>query len=492
MKLPSLRHRKPQSQTRYMMMNTGDIPDEKAIMPQWMISPPQGMLRLMRNLEVFNAQEMRLLGRSPTAWQCKKIIADAVAEANWSIYPIDPQKPNKTKIREITEFLKYGGRQGLPSLQPYRQLIFSTVMDVLDLDAGVMVNVFGKRLPDRLVKINSRDGSTFFKETDEFGNIVQYWQYDYRGTYKPIALKPREVAYVMMNPRSDSVYGESPMESIELVLKSLAKGISTNELVFRKGGIPSGILATIGMTEDEHDKFKNWWEAKVKNKLYQRAMVNIKPTDGSASVNWIPLITSFRDLQFLENQHWFSELVYRTFKVPVGGLGAAAKAVKGELTEETRKFMHDTVKPYLTAFEEVINQQIISHMYGINEKVDCFFHYPIVDLLQEKEELEVWQMKWEVGAATINEYRKQKAQEPLLWGEFNPLAMKQILSFGQTWWYNAIDDDGFHKCTGIPKPKATQILKKMRLQQQQASPAPTTTSQKPQQQEKTEVAPQQA
>ena len=467
---------KKETESRYTTATQMEnIADEKTIMPTWMLSPPYGMIRLMRNFEAFNAQEMRILGRSPTVWQCKKIIADAVANAKWNILPVDPEKPNKTRMREIKRFLQLGGRDGVSSREPFRQLIFSATMDLLDLDAGVINNVYAIRLPDRLVKLHSRDGSSIFKATDPYGNILNYYQYDYRGINEPIKLEPREIAYFMMNPRSDSVYGEAPTETINLVIRSLTKGISTQELVYRKGGIPSGILATVGMSKEEHDRFTDWWNTSVKSKVYQRAMLNI-PTDTgkSGSVNWIPLITSFRDMQFLETQHWFTELVYRTFKVPHGGIGTAARNVKGELGEETRKFMKQTVQPYLTTIEEVVNQQIISHMYSRLEEPDCYFHYPIVDLLQEKDELEVWEKKWEYGAATINEYRQQKSLDPLPWGEFNPLAMKNILPFGQTWWYGAIDDEGLHKATGIPKPKTAEILKRLQTQQQQASKPPPT------------------
>jgi len=458
----------PKPETRAAAVAMEDLPHEKIRMPTWMLQPPYGMIRLMKNGEVFNAEEMRILGRSSAAWQCKKIIADAVISCDWDILPTNPQNPDKTKINEIKLFMQRGARSGLQG-DKFNNLTFSLVMDLLDLDAGVIAKVFGKHLPDRLVKLRCRDGSTFYKEQDLYGNILRYWQYDYRTTGNPVKLDPREITYVILNSRSDSVYGESPVESIDLVIRGLVKGMKTHEMIYDKGGIPSGILATTGMTKDEHDKFMAWWQTNMESKVYQRAMLNIQ---AQGTVNWIPLITSFRDMQFLDNQRWFTELVYRTFKVPHGGIGAASRQVKGELTDERRHFMKNTVKPVLTALEQMWNTDIIPHFYEKDEEPTVYFHYTTMDLMEEKEQMEVWEKKWEYGAHTINEYRDTKGLPHLPWGEFNPMALKQILSFGQTWWYGAMDDDGWEQSTGIPKPKVSEILKRLEKQKVAASKPP--------------------
>jgi len=427
--------------TRQFPAEMEDIPDLKVLMPQWMVRPPYGLVREMRNGEIFNAKEIRLLGHSTYVWQCKKRIADAVVSCPWQILPNDPDRPNKQMIKKIDSFLRYHPNE---NNETFNTIIFSVMMDILDLDAGIIVKVFGKYAKNKLLQIYSRDGSTILKEVDKYGRLVKYWQYDYR-TIEPVEIPSREIVYLSRNPRSDSPYGESPLETIMLIVRNLVKGVEMQELIHRKGGIPSGIIALEGMGKEDFDAFKAWWQDKMKNKVYQRAMVNVP-------AKWLPLITSFRDLEFLDTQKWFAELVYRTFGVPPEGLGVRTREAKGAPQEVYRKFMKETVLPYLQLTEQAINQQIIPHFYPEGKQPDVHFRYTIIDHMQELEEMELWDKRWSWGSHTINEYRVQKQLKPLSWGDLNPLAIKNLQNISQSWWYGAFTSEAFTMITGIPTP----------------------------------------
>jgi len=440
MKLPSFLHRAPKPQPRALGWGSisDDEPDIKVVMPQWMYSPPHGTIRTMRNGEVFNALECRLLGTSAVVWQCKKRIADALVSCPWKILPVDPEHPNKEKIAEIEGFL----RKPNTNNETFNNIIFSTAMDLLDLDAGVIVKVYGKVARNKLLQIYSRDGSTFIKEADIYGRISNYWQFSYAGTINAIKLETKEIVYLSENPRSDSMYGESPLETLRLIIRNLVKGIETQELVYRKGGIPSGIMGLEGLNATEFNSFKEWWDKEQKNKKYQRAMINVP-------VKWVPLVSSFKDLEFLDSQKWFAELVYRTFKVPHVGMGTAMREAKGAINEEDLKFMRETIRPKLMLIEQALNQQLIPDFYPKGTTPDCYFHYDMIDTLQEQGELEVWTKKWDYGAATINEYRRSKALPPFKWGDTNPMMMKEIQQVCQSWFYGAFDTPTLSKILGM-------------------------------------------
>ena len=435
--------RKKPQQKRYIDYGTTieEPADLKVVMPQWMYQPPHGIGRTTKTGEIFNPAEMRLLGASPTVWQCKKRIADAVTNCPWAILPIDSDHPNKEKMQEIDNFLRYRPNQ---NQETFNQIIFSTVMDVLDLDAGAIINVFGKYSKNKIVQLYSRDAALIYKQVDKYGIVQMYWQYDWMGM-QAIPLLTKEVCYITLNPRSDSPYGESPLEKIKLIIRSLGKGIESQELVYEKGGIPSGILSLIGMNKDDFDSFKSWWQTELKDKPYKQAMINVE-------AKWAPLITSFRDLEFLETQKWFTELVYRTFKVPHYGLGAGGREVKGVPKEEYAQFMQETVKPILETLEQKINQQILPYLYPQGKKPDCYFHYTILDIMAETEKIELWTKKFDSGMNTINEYRKEKGLTPLAWGNCNPMALKQIQQFSQSYFYGALDAKTYEMVTGIPMP----------------------------------------
>lgn len=436
---------------------TGDTPEYHVVMPQWAYHPTQGFVRQMRSGEIFNPNEMRLLGSSPSAWACKKQIGDSVIGAPWHILPVDPDHPNKEMMKEITYFLQKGRRSTAKSLQyvsePFNHVIFATVMDILDLDAGVIIKVFGRMAKNRLLQIQSRDGATILKQCDIYGILEKFWQYDIRSTnLDPVPLDPREVVYTMLNPKSNSPYGESPLETIRMVIKSLVKGVAAKELIHRKGGIPSGIMSLKDMNKVDFDAFKKWWAQKQRSKVYKTAMVNV-------DMKWVPLITSFRDLEFLETQRWFTELVYRTFKVPHYGLGTGKGEVKGALEEQRKAYIKETIYPILMKLEQQINTFIIPHFYKEGEEPDCNFHYPILDVIDEAQAFELWSKKFEWGAATINQYLKQQGKDPLPWGDFNPSIIKNIMPTAQSWFYGAIDTASLNKISGLSVPKIAELLR---------------------------------
>jgi HK97 family phage portal protein len=440
MKVPSFLQRKPkQKEERYATYGgENEEPDMKVVMPQWMYNPAHGTVRIMRNGEVFNSVECRLLGMSVVVWQCKKRIADAVVNCPWKILPADPEHPNKEKIAEVENFFRNPNTNN----ETFNNIIFSTIMDLLDLDAGAIVKVYGKYAKNKLLQIYSRDGSTFIKEADKYGRISRYWQFSYAGEINAIPLETRELIYLSENPRSDSMYGESPLETLRLIIRNLVKGIETQELVYRKGGIPSGIMGLEGLNATEFNSFKEWWDKEQKNKKYQRAMINVP-------VKWVPLVSSFKDLEFLDSQKWFAELVYRTFKVPHVGMGTAMREAKGSMNEEDLKFMRETIRPKLVLVEQAINQQLIPDFYPKETAPDCYFHYDVIDTLQEQGELELWEKKWGWGAATVNQYRLSKSLPPLKWGDANPMMLKEIQQVCQSWFYGAFDTATLSKILGI-------------------------------------------
>jgi hypothetical protein len=197
-----------------------------------------------------------------------------------------------------------------------------------------------------------------------------------------------------------------------------------------------------GLNTTEFESFKAWWDQNQKNKKYQRAMINVP-------VKWVPLVSSFKDLEFLDSQKWFAELVYRTFKVPHVGMGTAMREAKGAINEEDLKFMRETIRPKLMLIEQALNQQLIPDFYPKGMIPDCYFHYDMIDTLQEQGELEIWVKKWDYGAATVNEYRRSKTLTPLKWGDSNPMMMKVIQQVCQSWFYGAFDTATLSEILGM-------------------------------------------
>jgi len=221
-----------------------------------------------------------------------------VSSAEWDIVPFDSTlEYNKPLQKELRALFNQ------PSLmvESFRSWIEPIMEDVLVLDAGVIEKE--RTLDGSLAFLHAVDGGLIKVSTiwDGDPDENRYW-FCPTPTYE-VPFKNRDMVYIMANPRTYSVMGLSPLETLKLTIDAELNGSQYNTRQVTNAA-PDGML-DLGETArpEQVEGFKSYWLSEVAGK---GAMAFI---GGSKGAKFVPFRGSNRDMQY---QEW---LVYLVRKV---------------------------------------------------------------------------------------------------------------------------------------------------------------------------------
>src|SRR3990167_7232074 len=312
------------------------------------------------------------------------------------------------------------------------------VQDLLELDAGAFVKGFGANsyattregglelqpLGQRdLAEIWARDGGSFLAETDVNGVKYRWWQYSYlHPAIAPLEFDINEVAYFMQYQRSYSVYGWSPLQSMDNILSSLINSAAWNSTFFAEATLPSGIIGVENMNPEELERFRQYFRSEIKGKWHRIAVVN-------SDVKYVPFALTNRDMQWLDGQQWYAKLVMALYNITPTELGftddirATGKAMGAQEEVQKRK----STLPILRKLEQVINNQIVAEL-----SQNVIFEFKPVDRSEELMQIDVDNKDIELSKVSPNEIRKKRGLgPPLWWGEEPPEIVKARMMRGE-------------------------------------------------------------
>ena len=431
----------------------------KGVIPTWIFNPAYGQPRYTRQRTIFNAIEIRKLATCSVVRSCVKRLQSDVMSTP---YKVDGKL--KTLIDNPN-----------PNAEPFTSILGQVVQDVLELDAGVIEKAFGGR-SRTLKELYARDGATFYKDIDKHGRLgmlrdvfitehevkyaeaegrrqkgvrrlkIAYWQYGQGMSEGPIPFTAKEIVYITQHPRTDSPYGQSNVYGVHMEIANLMQGVMSRELILRKSRIPHGILGFEGMTGTEWDKFREYVDRDVMGREHKVIIVGRKPF-------WLPFQFTDRDMQFLETQQWFTNLIINVFGLTRVVLGLETE-LKGEAQTQRQLYTQKGLWPLLMLMEHHINAGI-----GGAKGTEGEFHFKLHDPIAEMKRLEMDEVAIKNGLKTINDIRLRDGFDPLPWGELNTAALANL---AQSFFYGAINIQQFQLMSGIPSlGKAREVLKSL-------------------------------
>lgn len=403
----------------------------QAIYPEWFFSSKLGQPRQV------DTRTIRKLAKSPWVQMVLNTFKKQISSMPWDIVPEDESDgvDYSEKIAKVKDFLMQinGNDQTIDDLNS------EIITDIGEIDAGVWnlvytsgsydigevpiydawgkvvgtevdlrLKPFGQR---ELAQVKSADGSTFLKQVDIHKNVLRYYQYSFKHPRQnPTPFDKEEILYMMMNPRSYSVYGYSPVQSIQQVLELLIQGTRYNKDIFTNNAIPD-LLATLPkLPKEELAKLKRIWNNEYQGKPHQVGFINW-PIE-----NIHKLAESNRDLEWLEGQKWYFKLVFAAFGVSPTEAGFFENANKSNDDGQERTTVRNALEPYFKLIERRITQGLITEILQEEKPGICFKYFP-KDTAKEKIEFEQDIKKIEMGIMTINEYRSKQGDEDVEWGD---------------------------------------------------------------------------
>lgn len=427
--------------------NVGDNGIMKAFIPNFLYHPPYGYPRYI------DIPNMRTLATSPYVFMVTSTIIDEVCSVPWDIVPKARNEPDEDmNMEEDDELTVNKNNITLSHIKQAKEFFYNPngndesyefiqrqfLRDILELDSGVIVKVFNRG--GKMTQMFARDGGTFLKNPDIYGYLgnkadiifppqmadndkakqyfdsvlsheAAYFQYGWTAGGMPVPFGKREIVWLSRNPRSDSIYGRAPIEILHDVILSLIYGSTYNLDMYINANMPEGIISLLGANQEQIKQFRARFEKRILKKDNfgnMRKMFHKYPITNQEA-KFTPLQITSRDMEILQQQEWFSKLVWACFGVTPSELGYTENSNRATEMVQSKVFQRKAVKPLLSLIAYHINTQIIPE-FGFD---DIEFKFLSFDVQEELEKTKLYDMQIKAGIKSINEIRDEMGLEPV-------------------------------------------------------------------------------
>lgn len=431
------------------MKASSDI--NKSVIPEFLYKPPYGYPRKA------NLSNIKLLAKNAYIYSIIKTLCDEVSSTDWNIRIKETHQDEGIDYSKQINDIKAWFYNPNDNEESFDYLLRQIITGVLEIDAGVFVKVFNRR--GEFTQIFARDGATFTKNPDIHGSLISrkeyikptnpewsteqlkqmydaqyindaaYFQYGWTAGSMPIPFGRREVVYIMQNPRPDSIYGRAPLEVLEDVILTLIYGAQYNLGVYKDSNVPDGVISLLGAQPQQIQEFRDNFNAQFKFKDEfgkSRKISHIAPISNT-EVKFTPFILSSKEMEILQQQEWFTKLVWMAFGVTSEEMGFTEQSNKAISEEQGKVFKRKSLKPLLRMLQYHINTQIMPEFFGsLGEQVrfrdiPLEFVFDDYDLELDKKEHELYKMQIDMGIKTpemvakeagidVDELKKQKKE----------------------------------------------------------------------------------
>lgn len=325
----------------------------------------------------------------------------------WDIVASDPEDGTDYKaiVKDLKkQFTSMGGYR-----VRFREMLDTMVEDLLVLDALAIYK--RPTIGGKLHSLQVVDAATIILDTDESGGTPMPPQVAYRQMIrgKEVAtFTADEMYYEMMNPRSYTPYGLSPIESLILGVSAALKSEVYNLHLLTEGNIPEGFFGVPeSWTPKQIKEFQELWDAAIAGDTKATSKVRFVPS-GKGATGYAPTVKP-EDMRYKEFQEWLMKKTCMMFEIPPNELGFSmdVNRANGEVQQEIG--FSAGLLPLAKFFEEIFTD-IIQNDLGYP---DLAFKYVGLEFTDEKLDAEIAAIKIQSGQTTVDEVRKSRGQEPL-------------------------------------------------------------------------------
>lgn len=326
-----------------------------------------------------------------------------VSSAEWDIVPFDSTKPfNESRQQELRDLFN---RPNL-AVESFRSWVEPILEDILVLDAGTIEKE--RTLGGKVAALHAVDGAKIKVSSvwDGDPDEPRYWwvptpQYE-------VPFKNEDLVYIMANPRTYSVMGLSPLETLKMALDAEINGSQYNTRQVTNAA-PDGLLDLGESARPEQiEKFQSYWLSEVAGK---GAMAFIGGTKGA---KFVPFRGSNRDMQY---QEWLMYLVRKiaaVYGISPQDLGLTFDINRA--TSETQMEMTEDrgLRPLLALVQDYFTREIVwdaSNGGTVNNLAFRFTRLNIKESMSKANinKLALAGMPWK----PVNEARMDEGRPPL-------------------------------------------------------------------------------
>jgi len=306
---------------------------------------------------------LRLLSESPIPRRAINVIKDGVSRLEWSVTAIDENE--QEKYAEICKLITRTLRKPNQT-DSFRLWVEQIVEDMLVTSAGAseIVRAGDKQRPLRLFPVDAFS-IELYPDWDGKRDSYRYAQRLPNGKY--VDLTDDELMYIRMNPRTNTPFGLSPLET---VWESVNNFISAHKSAGKQAGntfFRKILNLGKGADKDAIAAFRAYWENEVRGR-------GVMPIIGSENPSVLDLGATDDKSLFIEWQRFLIEIVAIAFGVSPKKLGQT-KDVNRSTAESEDEDTNATIQSVADTIAEHINDKIIDDFFGLGDAIQFKFHY---------------------------------------------------------------------------------------------------------------------
>jgi len=402
----------------------------KAYIPEFLYKPPFGYPRKD------NVVLMRELAKNPYIFSVVKTLCDEAASTPYDIVPKKDvtMTPELEKLRmEILDFFDNPNS----NKESFKQILRMMVKDICEVDAGLIVkayNEFGD-----FKEIYARDGGSFLLNPDIYGYLgnrsdyvtpmpinqaltptspdwqatmqsyslafketAAYFQYGVTGMALPVPFGKREIIYIKQNPQSNSVYGLSPIQILADIITTLVYGSAYNLDFYMNNNMPEGIMQLIGMKKEQLKSFQQRMQKQIKVKDPKTGFwrkIGFKVPVVNVEAKFTPFQLDPKVMQIIEQQDWFSKLVWACFGITADEMGFTTNSNRATGESQGAVYKRKAVRPILGLLKVHFDKEIITE-FGEDLHKSLEFKWDDYDLEEDSKKHDLLEQEIRMGIKT--------------------------------------------------------------------------------------------
>lgn len=347
----------------------------------------------------------------PILRACINYRKQQITQLDWGIAPIEVVVDKKQKeqykkdAQLVKQFMKYPTGDKTMS---FRTMMNKIIEDLLVLDAVAVYRRTNRKgglygyLPVDAATIElimNEDGTTPLPPDHAYLQRIN-------GVVKA-ELTIEEMIYKYLNPRTDSPYGMSPVESLVLVITTALKLGTWTLSYLTEGNVPEGFVELPKDIASDPSQLKQWqqaWDAMFSgNSMYQRK-IKFLPE----GMKWHP-IKRQEDIQYERFEKWLLQNTCAAMAVPPQAIGFQFERGKGATEAEWEIGKERGLYPLALFFKELFDEMIQEDM----KMPHLQFIWTNINPTNAKEESEVFGQLVRTGAVSVDEWRLSEGYEPI-------------------------------------------------------------------------------
>jgi len=326
---------------------------------------------------------------------------DQVEAFEWEIVPIDEKVDAATLKNDIATVTSFFER---PSLEhDWSSWLRMSLEDVFVLDAWAVyprMNRGGK-----LCSLDLVDGSTLKRVIDETGRTPLPPDPAFQQILKGIPAvdyTSDELLYFVRNPRTNRIYGYSPVEQIIMTVNIAIRRQLSQLQYYTEGNIPEAVVGVDpSWTAEQIKDFQGWFDSVMAGDTAARRRMTFVPGDASK-------MQFTKDPQLKDEfDEWLARVVCYAFSVPPSAFVRQQNRATAEQASDSGK--EEGLMPLLTFLKRRMD-------YIIHSKMNIptlQFRWKMATVLDPKEQAAVDDIYIKNGVTSIDEVRERNGDKPI-------------------------------------------------------------------------------